>query len=472
MNKVAKEYNLQGLRLVNLGRYLEAIDFFSKAIEEDPYFVDALRNRGETYILLDRYVEGNRDIQKAKKSHTGIQKTKKSPQKKVKMNMQEIDSIYDTVFPHETSDKDNTSLETEDNLYDYIFLDDTIEDENVWDEPVQSIPETDVFPACLEYLGGEHLEVAGVTLFTPTMDTISIIRKDGDTEQVVPLEQLECIRLSGVPEQLTGKQKQSCNIETIETVDGNIYHELVHPNQDLENLLFCFSTKEQTRFTFSLLPKSNIKRRCQQRMLGEILLKKRYITHNILKKALDEHQHIKSLKFGKIIAQKAHILNSAIERELEKAKQKQITGLKIGEILLSSGLVNEEQVLDALEYQESLQNLKIGQFLINKGIVQEKEIYVSLAEKHRLQFIDLRKLKISKKVLTCLPREMVLQHEIIPVAHDNGTLVVATQNVDTTNMCEPILKSTKCRQVQFALTQPTHIRNIISRLYKNNELEN
>ena len=143
-----------------------------------------------------------------------------------------------------------------------------------------------------------------------------------------------------------------------------------------------------------------------------------------------------------------------------------MSGLKIGEILLLSGLVNEKQVLDALEYQEYLQNLKIGQFLINKGIVQEKKIYVSLAEKHKLRFIDLRELKISKKVLTCLPREMVLQHEIIPVALNNGTLVVATQNVDTTNMCEPILKSMKCQQVQFALTQPTHIRNIISRLYK------
>lgn len=465
MAEKAEYYYKQGLNLVHTGRLTEAVQVFTKAIQVDANFAPAYHNRGETYMLLNRIVEGNTDIQRAKDIRSGKCRNRK-PEKTVKLNLQEIDSIYDTVFPQDSRESENTPLEFDDGYYDYVFSDDAIETKEVWDGIVHPVHEKNAFPAILEFIGGKRIEVAGVIPFTPTSRDISLLRHDGYVERVIPLEQLRCIRMAGLPAQYARDKNASCHIEIIETVDGNIYHEAVHPQQDLENVLLGYSTKEQTRFIYTLIPTVNIKKRRQQRYLGEILLEKRFIASDILKQALDEHQQIKSMKLGKILAQKAHILYSTIEEELEKAKQGNVQGLKTGEILLASGLVSEEQVLEALEYQENLQNVKIGRFLIDKGIIQEKEVYISLAEKFRIPFVDLRTRKVSKKTLMYLPGTLVLQNEILPLALDNGKLTVATLCPDVSSLCETILKEVKCQDIQFVLAQPTHLRNIISLLYK------
>jgi hypothetical protein len=380
--------------------------------------------------------------------------------------MQEVDSIYDTVFPVGTRDNDNKPLEFDDSFYDYVFSDDAIESDAAWDGIAQPVTESDAFPAILVFIGGKRIEVAGAIPFKPTNNDISLIRQDGHVERVIPLEQLGCVRMAGMPAQFARNKNAACHVEVIETVDGNLYHEAIHPQQDLPNVLFGFSTKEDSRFTYTLIPAVNIRQRCQLRLLGDILLEKRFIGNDILKRALDEHQQTKSMKLGKILAQKAQILYSTIEEELAKAKQGSAMGLKTGEILLAAGLVNEQQVLEALEDQENMQNMKIGQFLIEKGVIQEKEVYISLAEKFRIPFVDLRTQKVSKKNLTLLSRKLVLQNEILPIALDNGKVTVAVLRPDVSFLGEAVLKEIKCREVQFVLTQPTHLRNIINLLYK------
>ena len=454
------------MKLVQAGRLEEAIDFFSKAVEIDPDHSASYHNRGETYLLLDRIIEGHTDLQKAKDLQSGKIRHKKTQAPTTKISVNDIDNLYDTVFPEDTSDTDDDPLEFDDSFYDYVFSDDAIETEEAWDGLTKTNTENSAFPAILEFFNGNRQEVAGAILFKPTNNDISLLRNDGHIERVIPLEQLECIRMAGMPPEIARKKNSECHIEIIETIGGNVYHEAIHPNQNLDNILLGFSTKEQTRFTYSLIPTNNIRKRCQQRFLGDILLEKRFISNNMLKRALDEHQQTKSMKLGKIIAQQSHVLYSTIEDELEKSKQDNVQGLKIGEILLSAGLVDEQQILDALETQENMQNMKIGQFLIEKGIIQEKEIYIALAEKFRIPFVDLRKEKVSKKILTRLPRNLVLKNEILPISLDNGTLKIATLQPDAQLLCETILTEGNCKEVQFVLTQPTHLRNIISLLYK------
>lgn len=472
MDEKALFYNKQGLLLVQTDRLEEAIDFFSKAIEIDPSYPDPYHNRGETYLLQNRIIEGNTDIQRAKDLRSGkahILKAKKAGRKpSTKISISDVESIYDTVFPESQEDIDNDPLDFDNSFYDYVFSDDTIESESTWNGIAQPPPEKNTFPAILEFINGKRMEVTGAILFTPTKNDISLTRNDGHVERVIPLEQLACIRASGLPGIEAKQKNSSCQIEIIETIDGSIFHEAICPEQDFESALLGFSTKEQTPFTYSIIPKVNIKKRCQKRYLGDILLEKRFIANDILKRALDEHQQEKSMKLGKIIAQKTKILYSKIEDELDKAKKGNVQGLKTGEILLASGLVNENQVLEALEHQENLQNMKIGQFLIQKGIIQEKEVYMALAEKFRIPFVDLRKQKVSKKTLTFLSKKFVLQNEILPISLDeNNILTVATLHPDATStLCEKILQESKCHHVRCVLAQPTHLRNIINLLYK------
>ncbi len=470
----AKLYNKQGLRLFRDGQLQEAIDFFTKAINIDPQFPDAYQNRGGVLLQINRIIEANTDIQMAKDLRSakfkGISRGKsgeKNNNKPVRLNWLEVDCIYDNVYPDDSQDTENDAQEFDDSFYDDFFSSDTIETEEAREGFVKPASETSHYPAIIEFINGKTLEVARARLFEPTKNDISIIRQDGHVERVIPLEHITCIRNAEIPSKLTKDKNSSCHVEIIETVDGKIYNEAIHPEQDIENVLFGFSTSEQTRFIYSFLPVVNIKKRCQHRYLGEILMEKQFIGDEILKHALDKHQQTKSMKLGKIIALRAKVNCSVIEEELEQAKQAKVQeGLKTGEILLTAGLVDEKQVSESLKYQECLQNMKIGQFLIKKGIVQEKEVFIALAEKFRIPFVDLGKQKISRKALKLLSKKFVLQNEFLPISLDNERLTVATKHPDVSRLYDAVIKESKCKDVQFVLTLPSQLRSIINLLNK------
>jgi tetratricopeptide (TPR) repeat protein len=470
VNDKAEYYHKQGLRLFSVGQLQQAVDFFTKAIEIDPQFPDAYLHRGGIFLETNRIVEGNSDIQKAKDLRSGKFRGKikgkfgeGKTEKAVKVNWQEVDSIYDAVFPIDSHATEKDTLQI-DGRFDYA---DTIDTEEAWKGPVSPASEGRCYSAVLELVNGKRVEVAKMRLFEPTNNDISIIRQDGHVERVIPLKHIACIRQAEIPPKLYKRKNSLCHAETIETVGGKISHVAIHPEQVHENVLFGFSTENQARLIYKFIPVVNIRKRCQDRYLGEILLEKRFIGKDILQQALQEHQQAKRMKLGKIIAQKAQIIHSIIEEELERAKQAKVKKRrKTGEILLSSGLVNEGQVVEALQHQESLHNMRIGQFLIKKGVVQEKEVYLALAEKFRMPFVDLRRQKIFRKTLTVLSENFVMENEILPIAFDNDKLTVAVLNPDISYLREKIIKECKCNDVRFVLALPTHLRTIIGLLSK------
>ena len=449
------------------GQLNEAVEFFTKAIELNPDYTEAYQNRGEVLKSLGRFVEGNLDSQTAKELKAGKFSSRKFDKKNIsKLNLADVENIYDSVYPDGSEYDDEDTIQFKDDLFDYVFSDDSLETDEVWDGLTQDQSKTRGVPAILEFLGGGREEILRALLFKPFDTDISIIGEDGNVDRVVPLERLCCVRLAGLPDEFLRIQDSTCHIEIIETNDGNIFHESVSYDQDFEIGLFGFSTKEQTRFKYSFFPKINIKKRCQQRYLGDILLEKRFIAGEVLKSALEEFQLLKEMKFGKIIAKKAKLNYSSIEQEIKKAHEGPLKGLKIGEILLAAGLVNEEQVLEALAYQENLQNKKIGQFLVEKGIIHESEVYISLAEKFRIPFIDLRKIKVNKKILSLLPRDIVMKYNVMPVAVKGSSLIIVTLLPDPSSICEDILRYSRLPDIQFALAQPSHLKNVINVLYK------
>jgi len=308
-------------------------------------------------------------------------------------------------------------------------------------------------------------EIARARLFQPQENTILLIDDETNDELVISFEQLSCIQISGLPAGISAKQKDSSVREIIETVDGDTYQVLVSPKQDLGTLLCCFSTEDQTPFPVTLFPSSNIRKRTQDRRLTDILLEKRFISRSILQNALQEFEQVKSLTIEKIIAQRARVPLAEIEEAINKAEQNQMLGMQPAEILLISGIVDEEQILDALEYHEHINNLEIGQFLLDKGFVQETEVYISLAEMHGIPFVDLRKRKIPKEFLALLPESMITDHEILPLVKKDDILLVATHAVDMAHLSGSIAQAAGCKQVKYVLSPPAQIRKIIHLLH-------
>lgn len=349
----------------------------------------------------------------------------------------------------------------DDEFYGGDLADDSPENEQMPKEPAQVPPEAEEFSAILMFADGMQQKVALARLFHPQEDTILLVDEETNDELIIPFDQLACIQISGFPAGLSDRQKKFGTREIIETVDGTTHHVIVSSKPDLGGLLCGFTTEDQTGFPISLFPKSNISDRRRNRLLTDILLEKRFISHTLLQQALHEFEQIKGMTVEKIIAQRTRVPLAAIEEALDNAEKNQMLGMQPAEILLISGLVNEEQILDALEYHEHINNMEIDRFLVDKGVVKEMEVYVSLAEMHQIPFVDLRQRKIPKNFHTLLPENMIVKNEIVPLVKKDDTLLVTTHLVDISHLRKAIAKAAGCKQVKHVLSPPSQIRKII-----------
>ncbi len=436
----AEAFNRRGKELLDAEKFEKAIQYFSKALELNTEFADAYHNRGEAYTKLGRNGDARADLEQA----IALRSQKPADDPKNNINLNDVDYLYDELATHGFAGM------VVDNLYDEFY-------------PGSS--ESQKSSSILEFLDGIKENVAQVALFQPTNNDISILGEDGNAERTLPLVKFKCIRTSSAPAGFP-EETASSHVEIIETKDGNSYEEYVPVEQDNESGIFGFTTKEDTQCKYSFFPSSNIKHRFQKRFIGEILVEKGMITNPEFMRVLTELKQLKSLKIGQIVAKQAKIKNIIVERTIQQAYKQNIKNIKVGEILVKAGVVNEKQVSAALAVQETLRKKKIGQFLIEKGVLQEEQVYIALAEKFRTPYVDLRKEPLSKKVLQILPRELVLKFQILPLSYRNSSLVVATMVPDIPAMKDVISKHIKGQNIQFVLARPSQLRAAINQLYQ------
>lgn len=112
---------------------------------------------------------------------------------------------------------------------------------------------------------------------------------------------------------------------------------------------------------------------------------------------------------------------------VDNNKQKPTGRRYIGEILVSSGLIDEDKLKKALEINRS-QGKKVGQVLIDMGVVDDVQIAEALADQLSIPLITLRDFEIPKKVIALVPRELVKNYIVIPVGIQQSKLTLVMAN--------------------------------------------
>lgn len=101
-----------------------------------------------------------------------------------------------------------------------------------------------------------------------------------------------------------------------------------------------------------------------------------------------------------------------------------LTRRKLGEILQKWGLVNEQQLGEALKIAQG-QRKRVGETLVELGYVSETDIAKALGQQFNMEYIDLdRPDAISKENLKLLPAEVIKKYLVLPISQINGTLKV------------------------------------------------
>lgn len=99
----------------------------------------------------------------------------------------------------------------------------------------------------------------------------------------------------------------------------------------------------------------------------------------------------------------------------------------LGERLLETGLVTERQLAEALQAQQSTGE-QLGGLLVRLGYVAEDQLLRMLCEESEIPFTNLEDYVPDPAALSALDESVARAKAVLPVARDNGRLMVALAN--------------------------------------------
>jgi len=141
--------------------------------------------------------------------------------------------------------------------------------------------------------------------------------------------------------------------------------------------------------------------------------------------------------------------------------------LRLGELLIAAGLIDQFQLNSALSYQRNWGS-RLGACLVRLGYLSEASLLEFLAEQLNLPRIDLARRAIASEVLAFVPAEKAREYNVIPVDRRemHGTLFLLVAMSDPTNLTvvDDLQFMTGCR-VRPALAPEASIRDAIDKWY-------
>lgn len=97
---------------------------------------------------------------------------------------------------------------------------------------------------------------------------------------------------------------------------------------------------------------------------------------------------------------------------------------RLGELLVRSGLITEEQLAEALAIQ-STSGGKLGEVLVQELMASEEQIAQTLAEQKGFEFVNLAAYHIERDVAARIPERLARMKRVIPIAVEDGQVLLA-----------------------------------------------
>jgi type IV pilus assembly protein PilB len=122
------------------------------------------------------------------------------------------------------------------------------------------------------------------------------------------------------------------------------------------------------------------------------------------------------------------------------------TKLQLGQVLLSHGVVTEEQIDAALDRQSETGHRKLlGELLVELGYCTENQITAALADAYDLPYAQVSPKLCDAGVMEILPREFIEEHVVLPLFKVNNVLTVAVSEPANVFLLEEIARISECK---------------------------
>ena len=146
--------------------------------------------------------------------------------------------------------------------------------------------------------------------------------------------------------------------------------------------------------------------------------------------------------------------------------------LKIGQILISKGLISPEQLASALADQET-SGKRLGHILVQRGVIEEEALVKVVAGQLRLPVARIRGKTIDPEILELVPSDLSEKHRCLPLflRQEDGSkqLFVAMEDPSDSAAVDDISFRIGLK-VRPVLVAPSELQDAIERHYHKTEL--
>lgn len=138
---------------------------------------------------------------------------------------------------------------------------------------------------------------------------------------------------------------------------------------------------------------------------------------------------------------------------------------RLGDLLISVGLINEDQLNQALQIQKTCRD-RLGKVLIDNGFITEAQLIEALRMQLGIDFIDLTSVVIPASMVEQLPKNIAKKHGVVPVKLEKDRLYLAMKDPLNFMAIEEVRAATRKRIIPMIASENA-VDRAINTLYGN-----
>lgn len=140
---------------------------------------------------------------------------------------------------------------------------------------------------------------------------------------------------------------------------------------------------------------------------------------------------------------------------------------RLGDILVEAGLINSDQLQEALSKQKVM-GKRLGKVLVETGMANEESIADTLARQMNIPYLNLNEIVVPPEVLTTIPEAIVRSHNLLPVKLDSNLLQITMADPLDVFIIDEINYQTGY-ELEVAISPESQIEAAIRHYYGNSE---
>ncbi|MCD6310361.1 MAG: Flp pilus assembly complex ATPase component TadA [Candidatus Eremiobacteraeota bacterium] len=135
---------------------------------------------------------------------------------------------------------------------------------------------------------------------------------------------------------------------------------------------------------------------------------------------------------------------------------------RVGELLLETGVITEEQLAIALKTQKNTKE-RLGKILVDKGFIDQARLAEVLAQQSGFPLVDLSRITKLPDIAKTIPIEFCMNNKVIPISRDGGRISLAVSDPFDVVTVDLLSLMTGC-EVEVCVATESDILELLEKL--------